>query len=551
MRLLGRERIELKLCFVLCTLFLSFILAYPLICILRLAFVGESGLTLDLVVAELTRDSFYTAYLNSFKVAASAGLISTLLGFLAAYGLSFCAFKRRTRSLIEVIVLLPLFLPSITYGFAVIYSFGRQGLITRAIGQLPFSIYGFAGLVIAGVIYTLPSAFLIMQNSFAYVDRNFVTVSKVMGDGLWRRFYQTALRPTLGSVVAAFILSFFLNFTDFGIPTSIAGRYEVIAVRLYATMMGALPDFNSGAVIALSMLIPSAISVMLLRYSNRLNFRYNKISREPPASDRLRDSCFAFFYLALALLLLGTFAIIFIVPFVKSWPYQAYFTLETIYRVFSENDIVGTYINSLGVATVSAALGTMICYIAGMVNARSHLPTWCRTLMDVFAMITNTVPGMVLGVGFLFAFSGTILANTFAILVLANIVHFFTTPYLMAQQAFSRMNAGFETTAALMGDTWFETLRRVVIPNSFGTILQMFAYLFVNAMVTISAIVFLVGAYTQVTTSKIKELQYFEKFDAIFTLSVLIFLTNVAVKLLIDGYGAWERRHVKQSQEIN
>ena len=98
-----------------------------------------------------------------------------------------------------------------------------------------------------------------------------------------------------------------------------------------------------------------------------------------------------------------------------------------------------------------------------------------------------------------------------------------------------------------MGDTWFQTLRRVVIPNSMGTILQMFSYLFVNSMVTISAIVFLVGAYTQVTTSKIKELQYFEKFDAIFTLSVLIFLTNVVVKLLIDGYGAYQHRHLKKS----
>ncbi len=547
MQFLGRERPELKLSFLLCALFLALILAYPLFSILRLAFIGEQGFTLSYITDALTRDSFYTAFLNSFKVSALVALLATAIGFFAAYGLSFCAFKNKTRSLIEVVLLLPLFLPSITYGFAVIYSFGRQGLITRAIGQLPFSIYGFAGLVIAGVIYTLPPAFMIMQNSFAYVDRNFVTVSKVMGDGLLRQFYQTALRPTLGSLVSAFILAFFLNFTDFGIPTSIAGRYDVIATRLYATMMGAVPDFNNGSVIALSMLIPSIISVVILRRCSRLNFRYNKISKEPPAPNRLRDTCFGTFYALLSLLLIGVFAIIFIVPFVKSWPYQAYFTLDTIRRVFAENDIAGTYINSLGVAAASALCGTALCYLAGMVNARSKLPGWCKALMDIFAMVTNIVPGMVLGVGFLFAFSGTALANTFAILVLANVVHFFTTPYLMAQQAFSKMNAGFETTAALMGDTWFQTLRRVVIPNSFGTILQMFSYLFVNSMVTISAIVFLVGAYTQVTTSKIKELQYFEKFDAIFTLSVLIFITNVAVKLLIDGYGAYQRHRQNHS----
>ena len=88
-----------------------------------------------------------------------------------------------------------------------------------------------------------------------------------------------------------------------------------------------------------------------------------------------------------------------------------------------------------------------------MVNARSQLKGWCRTTMDSFAMLTNTVPGMVLGIGFLFAMSGTMLANTFAILVLVNLVHFFTSPYLMATSALSKMNAGWETTGALMGDS--------------------------------------------------------------------------------------------------
>lgn len=545
--LLGKERFELKLSFVLITLLLITILAYPLYSILSLAFIGEGGFTFAFISKALSDESFYTALFNSFKVSGTVAFIATAIGFFAAYGLSFCSFSKRMKSLIEIVLLLPLFLPSITYGFAVIYSFGRQGLITRALGQLPFSIYGFAGLVIAGVIYTLPPAFMIMQNSFAYVDRNFVTVSKVMGDNILRQFYQTALRPTLGSLVSAFILSFFLNFTDFGIPTSIAGRYEVIATTLYATMMGAIPDFNNDSVIALAMLIPSIISVIILRQCSKLNFRYSKISKEPPAPYMPRDLGFGLFYLLLSLVLISVFAIIFIVPFVKSWPYQAYFTTETIVRVFRENAILDTYLNSLYVATLSAFFGTCVCYLAGMVNARSKLKPWCKAIMDLFAMVTNTVPGMVLGVGFLFAFSGTSLANTFAIIIIANIVHFFTTPYLMAQQAFSKMNAGFETTAALMGDTWFQTLRRVVIPNSMGTILQMFSYLFVNSMVTISAIVFLVGAYTQVTTSKIKELQYFEKFDAIFTLSVLIFLTNVVVKLLIDGYGAYQHRHLKKS----
>ena len=226
----------------------------------------------------------------------------------------------------------------------------------------------------------------------------------------------------------------------------------------------------------------------------------------------------------------------FIVPFVKSYPYQLYFTTETLKRILSDSTIFKVYINSLMVAVITAITGTILCYFAGMLNARSKLNSWCKKSLDFFAMVANTVPGMVLGIGFLFAFTGTSLMNTFLIIILANIVHFFTTPYLMAKQAFSRMNSSYEVTGELMGDSYFKTLCRVVIPNSYNTILEMCSYLFINAMVTISAIIFLTGAKTMVTTTKIKELQYFEKFDAIFVLSLLIFLTNMLVKLLLDSY---------------
>ena len=85
----------------------------------------------------------------------------------------------------------------------------------------------------------------------------------------------------------------------------------------------------------------------------------------------------------------------------------------------------------------------------------------------------------------------------------------------------------------LMGDSWFKTIRRVVVPNSKSTILEMFSYYFINSMVTISALIFIVGAKTAVLTTKIKELQHFAKFDQIFVLSLLILLTNLLVKGII------------------
>ena len=542
--LFGKGQKELKVLYILITLTLAAILLYPLGCVLfQSVLTKEGGIGLTNYTSLLSQSSFWTALANSFTVSGISAAIATLMAFFCAYGLHFTRIRPGVKKVIQIIVLLPLFLPSITYGFAVIYSFGRLGLISQLIAPPPFSIYGFWGLLIADVIYTLPPAFLILYNAFFYVDRNFITVSKLMGDGPWQTFYMTAVRPVVGSLLSAFILSFFLSFTDFGIPVSIAGEYGVIATQLYTTMMGAIPNFGEGAVIAMAMLVPSVASVVMLRWVDRFNFRYNKISKAEVSTNAFRDALYLLYYALISLALLSVFVVMFVVPFVKQWPYQPYFTLDVITRIVSDSSIWQVYEHSIGVALVSAAVGTIFCYAAALVKARSQLPLWCQTTMDSFAMITNTVPGMVLGIGFLFAMSGTPLANTFTILVLANLVHFFTTPYMMATSALSKMNAGWETTGALMGDSWIKTVSRVIVPNSLPTLLQMFQYFFVSAMVTISAVVFLTGARTMLLTTKIKELQYFEKFEEIFVLSLLVFLTNVAAKLIFDALTGYVQTH--------
>ena len=546
--LFGKGQKELKVLYLLITLTLAAILLYPLGCVLFQSVLTKSGaLGFENYASTLTQSQFWTALGNSFTVSGISAAIATVMAFFCAYGLHFTRIQPSIKKVIQIIVLLPLFLPSITYGFAVIYSFGRLGLISQLIAPPPFSIYGFWGLLIADVIYTLPPAFLILYNAFFYVDRNFITVSKLMGDSPSKTFYITAVRPVVGSILSAFILSFFLSFTDFGIPVSIAGEYEVIATQLYTTMMGAIPNFGEGAVIAMAMLVPSVASVVLLRWVDRFNFRYNKISKSEVSVNRVRDGLYLSYYLIITLALLSVFVVMFVVPFVKQWPYQPFFTLDVITRIVSDSSIWQVYEHSVAVALVSAAIGTVFCYAAALVKARSQLLSWCQTTMDSFAMITNTVPGMVLGIGFLFAMSGTPLANTFTILVLANLVHFFTTPYMMATSALSKMNAGWETTGALMGDSWIKTVSRVLVPNSLPTLLQMFQYFFVSAMVTISAVVFLTGARTMLLTTKIKELQYFEKFEEIFVLSLLVFLTNVAAKLIFDALSHRAQNNTGQS----
>ena len=86
----------------------------------------------------------------------------------------------------------------------------------------------------------------------------------------------------------------------------------------------------------------------------------------------------------------------------------------------------------------------------------------------------------------------------------------------------------------LMGDSWLKTIVRVITPNALSSLLEVFSYYFINSMVTISALVFIAGARTMVLTTKIKQLQYINKFNEVFVLSLLILATNLAAKALFS-----------------
>jgi iron(III) transport system permease protein len=272
--------------------------------------------------------------------------------------------------------------------------------------------------------------------------------------------------------------------------------------------------------------------VLLLTSLEKLNFHYEKFTNIELTRHRIRDIGLGIISLVIILGMMSVFVIMFIAPFVNQYPFDLTFTLKHFIRIFQSSDLTGVYKNSLFVAALTAVFGTFIAYCSAILNVRTTIK-W-KTSIDIVAMFTNTVPGMVLGLSYLLLFNGSSLKGTFTIIVLCNIVHFFTTPYLMAKNTLSKMNPSWETTGELLGDSWIMTIYRVILPNSASTVIEMFSYYFINSMVTISGIIFLISAQTSLVASKIKELQHFAKFNEIFVLSLLIFFTNLLIKLFCD-----------------
>lgn len=221
-----RKEKEIKVIYAVTILLFAAFLAVPIIRLLGESFVLDTGWGMENYTAVLTGKGFAEAFGNSIIISLTSAVISTVLAFFLAYSIQYTNLGAKYKKLIRLLAVLPMLLPTITYGFAIIYSFGKQGLLTKLIGTQLFDIYGFGSLIFGYVIYTLPISFLLILNTMGYIDKKFMVVSRVMGDNSITTFFQTVFRPLLGTLAASIVQCFFLCFTDYGIPAPVGGNMK-------------------------------------------------------------------------------------------------------------------------------------------------------------------------------------------------------------------------------------------------------------------------------------------------------------------------------------
>lgn len=510
-------------------------LILPMVIILWFSFGADGGFTVANYTDILTDLKFWNAMRNSCGISILSAVLTTCFAFIIAYAVNFTRIPKGIRTFLHLIALLPMLLPTITYGFAIIYAIGKKGLMTMTIfgGHQLFDIYGIGGMTVGYVIYTLPVSYILINDALRYIDPKYQVISRVLGDKPHQTFYTTILRPLSSTLAVSMIQAFFLSFTDYGIPIAVGGKTEMVATFLYNEMLGSLPNFFRGSVVAIMMLVPSIISIVLLTWMERFNIRYQSRSDIEPAKSVSRDVVWGVLAGMICFFIICIFATVFIVPSVTSWPYRLHPTLMHFKDAFADSELIRTYFNSVFVAVLTALFGTLIVYVSGLIAARGRISKRAGRFLDTLALVINTIPGMVLGVAYMLTFTGTNLQNTFKLIIISIIIHYFATPYLMMKGALEKMDNSWETTGMLMGDKWLMTVWRVITPNAGKTLAEIFRYYFVSSMVTVSAVIFIVGAKTMLITTEIKELEHFQEFNDIFVLSLLLLVTNLAVTGII------------------
>jgi iron(III) transport system permease protein len=433
---------------------------------------------------------------NSLAVSAATTVITVVLAFVYAYALT--RTTMRLRGIFRLVAMLPIFAPSLVQGIAFVYVFGNNGILTRLTG-INVGIYGFKGIVAAEAFTCFPHAMLILVAALTAADARLYDAASALGASRAKTFFTVTLPGVKYGLMSACFVVFTLVITDFGVPKVIGGKYSVMATEIYNQVIGQ-QNFTMGATVSVVLLIPAAIAFVVDRLVQRRQYALLSARSTPlvPVAHGLRDRVLFVYCTLVAGAIVTIYGVILVSSLVTRWPYSFVFTTKH-YRF----DTIGGYtplVNSLSVAALTAVAGTLLAF------AGAYLVEKCRTPASgplyVLAILPLSIPGMVLGLAYIFTFNApgsvlNVLYGTLAILVISNLIHYFTVPFLTAMTSLKQMDAEFENVSASLGVPFYRTVWRITVPLALPSIVAISMYFFLNAMVTLSAAVFLVAPGTE------------------------------------------------------
>lgn len=527
--------------FVLLVALLALLLAYPLGHILWQSLHDRAGVFVGLLNLQsyFATPQLAVSFGNTILAAFLATGITLLLSVLLAFALTHARVKGG--GLCRLAALLPMFVPSFFPAMGLIYLFGEQGIAKWALGG--HSLYGPIGVVMASVIYTLPFAAILLIGAMRGIDQNLYHAARSLGAGPLRRFFTITLPGCFYAVISAGIVVFTLTVADFGIPKVLGGNFSMLSTEIYKQVVG-MQNFPIGAAVSVVLLFPVVPAFLLDNWANRQARRRNLASRAgkarlAPSHSPGRDALFTLLAWLVACLPLGVTVMLIVVSLVSFWPYSLDFSLasytfgQTIYGVTP-------YLNSLQLAASVAVCGTVMAFGGAYIGQRFFVPRPLSALYRLLAILPLCIPGTVLGLAYIFTFNratgilAAIMGSGMTLMVLNTVVHVYPVCHLNFTGSLTALGGSYEAAGATLGASRPYTLRRVIVPMQGRVMLEVFFYLFVSALTTISALVFIYPP--QYTPASVAILQMFDAglMGEASAMGVLLMLTAMLARLTIN-----------------
>jgi iron(III) transport system permease protein len=488
---------------------------------------------------------------NTLWVALAVTAVTVPLAFTYAYALTRSCMPGR--ALFRVIALTPILAPSLLAAISFIQWFGNQGLLKGLLGGA--SVYGPIGIIISAIYATFPHALMIILTALLLSDGRLYEVAESLRTPTWRKFFTITLPGAKYGLVSAAMVVFSYTVSDFGIPKVIGGNFNVLAVDIFKQVVGQ-QNFNKGAVVSFVLLLPVLVAFVVdWRMQGRLQAQFSaRAVPYVPQRSRWFDASMFVFCLVVSLLLLAVLGMAVWTSLIKFWPYDLSLSFRHYGYGLVDGGVFAAYLNSLKMALAASLAGTIIVFGIAYLLEKTRGMAGTKAAVRLLAAIPMGVPGMVLGLGYILFFNHPdnplhFLYGTLTILVLATIVHYYTSSHLTAVTALKAMDAEFEAVSASLKVPFYKTFHRVTVPVCLPAILDIGRYLFVNAMVTISAVVFLYGPNTRLAAIAVLDLDDAGDIGPAAAMATLIVVSSTAAcllyalvtRILLTRTQAWRR----------
>lgn len=445
-------------------------------------------------------------------------LVKTVLAVALAILLAWIVARTDTpgRGVLEVLITLPFFIPPILTATAwAMLGNAQVGTINLAWRWLSgtestlVDVYSWGGVVWHMMQYSTPFMFLFIVDAFRAMDPALEESSRMSGATRWQTFWRITFGLMLPVTTSAFILSFirgiesFESAVFFGTPVGI----NVVTTQIYNSItQRAQPDYQSAT--ALGFAAMALMFLLLLAQSRLLGGRsFTTVTGKgySPSVTRLGwlrwvtfAVCIVFFLLTVALpigqLLLSSFFKFFGFYEADMLTFDHYRNVwenDAFWRAFGNTMLLGF----LG-ATATMTLGGIVAYVTTRTRWRG------RRLIDALAWLPWMMPGMVLGIGFLWGFAtlphgipiyGTLLALLFAYIALGTPVAVRVT-----SAAYQQIATDIEECSRVHGANWWQTLGRILVALAWPAFAVGWVLIFFGIMRELSASILLYAPGTEV-----------------------------------------------------
>jgi iron(III) transport system permease protein len=469
---------------------LATFVVWPVVRVLALSITGPGGLTLANFDAFFSTWRLFRILVNSLAVSALSTAITVLVALVLAYAVTRTTVPgKRFLSLMSV---LPLISPPFLVSLAFILLLGRNGVVTRGLG-LDWSIYGFHGIVLAQVFTFLPQAYILLANVLGNIDSALEEAAENLGAGTMTTLRRVTLSLARPGLASAALIVFILCMTDFGNPILVGGRYNVLATEIYSQVIG-MNDFPAAATMSVILVVPCLAAYLLNAYwvGSRSYVTVSASSRSTlrPTPPLVRWPLVVLCG-AIATFIAVIYGLIPLGSFVRLWGSDWSLSLRH-YAFDSTAEGAWPVWNSVRLAAVAGVVGTVLALVTAYVVERKRPPG--RRVIEGLSLLPAALPGTVIGVGYILAFNvpPILLTGTIWILVTSVVFWKFPVAVLAAMNTLKQLDPSIEEAAVSLGAGTVRTFGRVVLPLLTGTAFSIFVYFFINGMVTVSAVIFLI-----------------------------------------------------------